>query len=1369
MTETKPSDTQRWRPTRAGLVNVWRYWDETFRFHGGRLLLRGPNGSGKSLGLELLMPFLFDANASPGRLTSAAKSRGGLFDRVMAGHGGTTRSGFAWIEFERGEDCFTVGVRLRASAQTRKVEPAFFTTDQRIGETLHLLDEARTPLGRKQLIEAIGEHGAVHATGQEHRAAVRRTLFAGFGEARYDALIVALLALRKEKLSQNLDLAKMSETLGEALAPLEEQDLAAVAEGFERLDRRRGDLETLERELALINRLAARRRRYARTVCARTAISVREAETRRDGVTRALREAETRLETAREHLATLEDRGGIARERLADIDAESDAIKSSESYKEGARIDDLQREADAARSRADAARRTAAELLERAERDATAHARAEERYREASTKVDASTRDALLIARDAGAEDVFIAALGEPPPAMGAELSDIGMSAPEPAAAPELSLIQAWLAARDDGIVQVRATLAETTARDEARSRDVDRLADEEQLRERRAQESDAAGEHLLEARGQYAYEVNAWIAACATVDVGRLRERLPPNEAITPTRVADAVAEHERELAAEFAVAQRDLLARTDAVALERSALSDERDALRADVPPTAPPPEWRRRDTRFLGAPLWQLVEVRDGIASATVDRLEAALTAAGLLDARIAPDGRFALGQDEADTLLLADDTAATVVNASLADLLVPVLDGDVPAPVVAAVLRRVAIRASALPELGESQTEGEGEEQGEGDLIIGRDGSFRVGAATGRGPERAASLLGAAARERRRTGRLAELEMSIGMVDADIERLAREGESLSRRAEAAAAEFAARPSGEALSVAEQDVRDHGVREEEARARALEARSRLAASEEALRASRRALIAAGARLDLPVAADALDELASRAQALRAAVAALERELQSRETTLLGVRESAERAAESRGDANETGQLADRADRDARDLQLRFETLRDAIGRGFEELLSRLKTLTRDKAEATSEREVCEREARTVTGEIGTLEERCRRASVDRDEAEQTRQHAHERFGRLLQDGMAIDADVTLAPLEPGVTASLNAARAMGRELERESVDDAALERANGALQETLHEARRGLGGRIDLDERLTDDGWHLLGAIGDGARLAIPALRERAAGELERGRGELAAEEEALFERTLAGSIRQALASRIRGANALVDSINAQLDGVRTAAGGVGVRLRWNVAEDQPEAVRAARDLLLRDPAGLNERERASLQDFVRARVEQARADLELHAPWQDRLRESLDYRRWHRFGLQIAHRDWEGLKPATDRLLSRLSTGERSIALHLPMLASIAAHYTGEDGVPLPCPRLILLDELFAGVDEVNRAQLFGTFTTWQLDAIFTSDHEWCAYASLDGIAIHYLHPAGDGEPVTTTRFTWDGAERLQSDG
>ncbi len=71
-------EPERWSPSRAGILNVWRYYDEVFEFHHGRLLIRGPNGSGKSKALELLLPFVFDANLRASRLSTF-----GTGDRAM--------------------------------------------------------------------------------------------------------------------------------------------------------------------------------------------------------------------------------------------------------------------------------------------------------------------------------------------------------------------------------------------------------------------------------------------------------------------------------------------------------------------------------------------------------------------------------------------------------------------------------------------------------------------------------------------------------------------------------------------------------------------------------------------------------------------------------------------------------------------------------------------------------------------------------------------------------------------------------------------------------------------------------------------------------------------------------------------------------------------------------------------------------------------------------------------------------------------------------------------------------------------------------------------------------------------------------------
>ena len=53
---------ERWKLSRAGIINVYQYGDEVLTFAGGRLLLRGVNGSGKSTAMNMLLPFLLEAD-----------------------------------------------------------------------------------------------------------------------------------------------------------------------------------------------------------------------------------------------------------------------------------------------------------------------------------------------------------------------------------------------------------------------------------------------------------------------------------------------------------------------------------------------------------------------------------------------------------------------------------------------------------------------------------------------------------------------------------------------------------------------------------------------------------------------------------------------------------------------------------------------------------------------------------------------------------------------------------------------------------------------------------------------------------------------------------------------------------------------------------------------------------------------------------------------------------------------------------------------------------------------------------------------------------------------------------------------------------
>lgn len=1326
--------TDRWVPSRAGLVSVWRYVEETFCFHQGRLLLRGPNGSGKSMALELLLPFLLDADTSPNRLTSAAKSRGGLFDRIMTGTDEPSRTGFVWVEFERGDAAFTIGARLRASQSTRRVDVDYFTTTARIGTGLELLDDQRVPLSLKALKEALADSGRVYGTADEYRTAVREALYEGFGADRYASVITALLALRKEKLSQNLDLDKLSEVMSESLPPLDDHDIAAVAEGFERLDRRREQLDALRGDLKEVDLLASRQRTYARQVIAWLADEVRSAESRRDTITRTAREAAERLATEQQRAQEIAERDLLLEARIRDSRAEINGFKDSDAYREGSRLLELRGQIEQRRAEVRAAENSLARATTRVSDAESAVSKASDTVSAAEANLVDARQQFDIAASAANADNVAAQATATAEGSADADDAE--------------RLMNAHIAARRQSIKDVRAALRAHDQALQQRDAHSDALADSVTALDTATDATRQARHALAAAVETFERDVRTWARSCQQVSTDRLLATLPDHLS-SPSDVAAALAglrndissEHERHVSGLRHEQQRLDEAKTD-LESER-----ERFASGSLVEPMTPP--WRTDRSGQAGAALWRTVDIDPSVVSSELDGIEAALTASGLIDAWIRPDGGVDL--ERADVHLVA----APLPGETLRSILVPMNDVGLDPDLIDRVLRSIRIVETVR---GDHTVH-----DGSSDLEIGRDGSFRVGAAVGHGRMQEAELLGAEARERRRLARLAELESLIAANRDEHRRLGERVDTATRQWNAVGAELATAPDGRGVLSAERDIVAAEAGEGQARRQHTQARERLDSSERAVRDALRRLTVEASRHQVPADPAGLDDLADALGVLERSTTTWARRWRDRHSASLGVERERRELVAATGAAADAQETVDRHERALADLVSRITAIEEALGSQYDDVLERIGALERQLGTDESERSRIRKDLPELERRIGKLEQQVEQAESERAAADLHRASTHQRIVTALRRGIGTDAGIETPQALDGVTAVLAAARDITTKLGISDTSAPPRERAGSRVEEQLHVARQRLVGS-DIERTPNDDGWTDLTALVGGQRRRIGDLAGALRTNLDSATAELHDEEEQLFARVLAGDIRRTLAARIRHANELVDSINRQLDQVRTKAAGVQARLTWNVDDAQPDAVRSARALLLRDPSDLTDTETTALQAFVRARVEQARVDLEANAAWEARLRETLDYRRWHRFTLQLAHRDWDGYQTATAKRLQKLSTGERSIALHLPMLASIAAHYTAADGRPATCPRLIMLDELFAGVDPTNRSQLFARFTDWDLDAVFTSDHEWCQYATLDGIAIHHLHPPVGNEPVTSTRFTWDGHHR-----
>ncbi|GAA1935255.1 TIGR02680 family protein [Kitasatospora viridis] len=1348
VTEAQPTATEqaagaRWQPSRAGILNVWRYYDEIFTFHQGRLLLRGQNGTGKSKALEVLLPFLFDASLRPSRLSTFGGSDRTMHWNLMGeGASGKTRVGYVWLEFRRahedGPAWFTCGARLQATTHTSGVTADFFTTTARIDVPggLSLVNDAGQPLTRAVLAEALRGRGELHAAAADYRGTVRSTLFPGLSEQRYDAMITALLQLRTPKLSERLDPSLLSSLLSRALPPLGQGEIAELAEGFERLDRQREHLRTLDEEVTAATAVATQQRGYAQRVLRAGAAALISATTELDNLSRTARDSEeAHADAVGERERTIlakADHEHAAQE----IEGAIEGLLDSEIYRQGQELDQLRRRADRAAEAAERGRSAADRKVRAAGEDAARAEQARVRAERCAEQSRAAREDARGAARRAAMESLCteVQVMLDAAAGAAADTTEHGRGARR--------LVRGAVASRHGRIAEVRAAV-------ERHERSVaDREVAEEHLEEARARLADAA-ERRAQNAGAYEAAVDAhadrlrqWATAGCTElridDVEELASRAAVETGVLAlVEIATRAAERGITADETTARAARDRSrTRRDRIALEL-----ERTSAVTELPPA--PPRTRTADRAVsAGAPLWRLLAFQPDVPPADQAGIEAALEAAGLLDAWLTPDGSLTvLGHD-----VLADPaSAAPTPGPSLLDVLRPETDGPVPAAQVQRLLAGIAY-GRTLP--------------AGSPVAVAADGSWRLAVTTGSWAKGEAGHIGAVARERTRQRRIAELAADLAKETAATTAFEAELRSLAERRQRIAADVGSRP---AHAEVDQAKRAWERAEVEVGARGDAVRlavERLAQREEAVAVERRALTGACAEHALPTERAALDAVAAAVEVLREQ-ADVWLDAHVDWSAARGAWDAASTHAEaSRSAAEERVGEAEEAEGTARGLRAALEAVESSIGEDYLQLAARLGDLRTSLTRVREEIGAGTKALIAVEGRIGALTATMAQDAVRRDDAVGVRNEAAQRFRRLCVLGFPEDAGATLVLTSgDGTRATLEAAREAALKWPNLPHSSRNLGDALNRLSEAVHRARQSLSTRADL-ELEPDEDIHVFTASIDGARTGATGLLALLTGDRDRSQDDITAAERTLFDQTLTGDTRRHLASRIRQAGELVERMNGHLEHVRTASR-VAVRLVWQIHPDLPAGTRTARELLLKDPARITEADREALHAFFRGRIEEAKSR-NTAATWDEQLAEVLDYTAWHQFVVKLDRANGAGWQLLTKRLHGALSGGEKAIALHLPLFAAVAAHY---EAVPVS-PRLILLDEVFVGVDTINRGQVFALLAALDLDLVLTSDHEWCTYRELSGIAVHQLITGADGDDaVTSARFTWTGAELL----
>jgi uncharacterized protein (TIGR02680 family) len=1335
----------RWQPARSGLINFYRYDDQEFHFHQGRMLLRGNNGTGKSRVLALQLPFLLDGETSPERVEpDGDRAKRFEWNLLMGKH--DDRLGYTWLEFRRhdGEGMphyFTIGCGARAVAGRGIVAKWFFTTRKRVGHDLHLCSAQKTPLSREALGEALAGEGQLFTTASAYRDDVNRELF-GLSRERYEALVKLLIGLRQPKLSRHLDEKSLSLAMGESLPPMSSHMVQQVSDAMKEMEEDRRALAALQSAQESTAAFLSEYRRYAQMIACRRSEDVRKLHNEYENGHRKLRAAQADLATALAGAEKLRARESQLSLDMAAAQARKATLEGSPQMKSARDLEAARTLSDERRKEADTAQAEHASSLTMLERAAAELTRDRENVEHLAERLRNRTDKCDL---DADACDVAkqhhsaIARAGLP------QQTDLGaIDAAEKAT-------EKLCDQRKDDSRLLRSADEEVAAAQQLWTQALERRDSHAATAAEETVALQAREAALAEARKKLVTGYREWAASLKLLKIpedaelaAHIAEWCDENARNAgPVRIAvDAAIRHFHQLLAiERATIATEL--RTEEQSLMQ--LMRQREHLLSGEHQTPPPPHTRDPDSRLhrAGAPLWKLCEFADAVSPSDRAAIEAALESAGLLDAWVTPDGHVDT-PPPLDTFLLDSDMPRP--EASLLKVLRPSTHTGA-APVAPHVVTGLLARLGFGPNAGPAW--------------VDASGRWQMGLLSGRWEKAAAQHLGHTAREAERLRRLQECDAAIHQHNESIATRKRALDEITARSRAGDDEAGRAPSEEEIRSALAERNAGRLQLEQARLRLLDMEAALARAKESLhhKSTQRDNIATDLGLSRWInRSTAYDEAINAYRQGASALWTAARE----HLRAAGALEASQHRHDHENDRCARLYAASRnAAEKAAAAESQYQTLHEMVGGAVEEVqaqLHEIESQLKSLADAVTSNA---RELGAATAHAPAL-----RTSIDGLHAQiaDTDLRRTAAIARLLNFTATSLIDIThdsLAGLGRGKladTAAVDLAHRILATLAAVPFDDAAWANTQRTIHQHIQNLTNALQGHDYRPEVTTEDDTVVVTSPVNRTQRPMKEFSAWLSEEIVNRRSLLTARELELLENYLIHDLAVEMGKLIRGAEELVADMNRQLL-ARPNSTGMTLRFAWQPDPESPPAFADARRKLLGDDATWSPADRTALGQFLQEQIDRARQSAGTSS-WHELLSIALDYRRWHQFHVERRQDGkWVRLNRKTH---GTGSGGEKAVALTIPQFAAAAAYY---DSAARHAPRLILLDEAFVGIDSDMRAKCMGLLHEFDLDFVMTSEREWGCYATMPGLAIYQLSARADIDAVYASHWIWNGHQRL----
>ena len=1350
--------SNRFKMNRIGFVNFWLYDEEDFEFVDGKLLLRGQNASGKSITTQSFIPFILDGDRTPSRLDPFGSSDRRMEYYFLGEEGKDESTGYLFLEFKKEgtEEYRTIGIGQRAKRGKPMDFWGFVILDgRRIGQDIRLYKEigsSKIPLDRREMKAELGEDNCFTTSQSEYKRYVNQYVFGFRREEQYEQFIRLLVKVRAPKLSKEFKPTKVYDILNDSLQTLTDEDLRTMVDAMEKMDEIQDSLEMLNRafnDVKIIRNEYTRYNQYMLAKKAQAYLTVKErAETEQARLKAVQQEREetqgaqkdkmlrlTQLQEERKLKET--ERDGLLDTDLEEIDRKLEQARQekNEAAAKEAYWDEKGREYQELLLQGERRRKEIKEKLEQLKEELSALREELEECQE--TLQWDGHREAVQILATEGYErsaevikglEAFRKLLMECQKeirgyeeisgqydVLAEQLEQLhkrkGREEQQLAGAQEavVSCTDEWISAvYETKEISDEWKPADSTLKEaEERIRSYSSASDAEKVQEILRADYERQRQDMLDEKNRLEYE-----------------EKLREGE-LEKTREEFALLQNQEELEPE-----RDEEAEKSRAALQKAGIE---------------------------AVPFYKAVEFAEGLEERECARLEAQLSKMGILDALIVSDRDLGKLTEKCpeflDTVVYAEEEG----DSGFARLTVR---EDLESG-----LKRAALRIRG--NIYEDGKNGSG-------IYLGKDGSFRQGVLTGKSDKcGSAEFVGSLARKRRREQKLCELEGLIREAENAFAAVQERVSRLQGRMERLREEYQGIPGLSGINEALEHekscaLRLHMTEEECARE---EERERALSAEKNRRYQ--AVLQKCKTFPYGRTAEAYEEAAGAAQDYGNVWNEARQKLLQMENERRNDSMEEDRTVQAE-------EMMDAALREKRSYHVRTRECDIRISR-FEEYLNRpdivekaarLKRLRQELEETDAEAEM-------LKTSLAKLEERMERLLEKEPEQKAALQQTiiiETCLRKYFEEELALK--LVFDRGSRGVPECAQEALTVLREADRN--------REATEMLQSLHQVyQRHNGSLVNYgtaledcfdaqDPALGEDG--VSGALRKRVRVvsvwngkkvyleAFYGILKQAIDETELL---IRKKDRELFEDILSQTISRQLTDRIAESRKWVSDMTQLMKEMDTSMGLI-FSLDWKPrrAENDSELDTAELEqILLRDRNLLTIEDIEKVAAHFRSRIRLEKQRLEEDGGminYMELVRDALDYRKWFEFHMYFRRGEGER-KLLTNAAFNRFSGGEKAMAMYVPLFAAVNAQYKKAENTDHP--RMIALDEAFAGVDDKNISSMFGLVHKLDFDYIMNSQALWGCFDTVKGLRIAELSRPQDSQVVSVIRYTWNGHERI----